>query len=47
LTEPNYSLKRDRPAILVEQHLYLDIDGNGFKPYIVTFDMSPSAPSSA
>jgi chaperonin GroES len=38
LTEPNSSIKRDRPAILVEQHLYLDLDGNGFRPYIVTFD---------
>jgi chaperonin GroES len=43
LTEPNYSLKRDRPAILVEQHLYLDLDGSGFKPYIVTIDMAKRA----
>lgn len=38
--EPAYSLKRDRPAILVEQHLYLDIDGEGYRPYIVTFDLA-------
>lgn len=40
LSEPNSSLKRDKPAILVEQHVYLDIDGNGFRPYIVTFDLA-------
>lgn len=40
LTEPNASLKKDRPAILVEQHLYLDLDGNGYRPYIVTIDLA-------
>lgn len=40
LTPGNASLKRDRPAILIEQHLYLDIDDNGYKPYIVTFDLA-------
>jgi len=33
----NNKLKRDRPAVLLEQHFYLDLDGNGeFKPYIAT-----------
>lgn len=40
ITEPNASLKKDKPAILVEQHLYLDLDGNGYRPYIVTFDLA-------
>lgn len=40
ITEPQYTLKADRPAILVEQQLYLDIDGNGFRPYLVTFDLA-------
>ncbi len=40
ITEPNYSLRRDRPATLIEQHVYLDIDGKGFRPYIVTFDLA-------
>lgn len=40
LTSPNASLKGDRPAMLVEQHVYLNIDGNGFRPYIVTIDMA-------
>lgn len=33
------SLRQDRPAILVEQHIYLNLDGNGYRPYIVTFDL--------
>jgi len=40
LSSPNATVKGDRPAILVEQELYLDLDGNGFRPYIVTFDMA-------
>lgn len=40
LTEPNASLKTDHPAILIEQHAYLDLDDNGFKPYIITFDLA-------
>lgn len=40
LTGPNSSLRRDKPAILVEQHLYLDLDDSGlFKPYIATLDL--------
>lgn len=35
------SIKRDGPAILVEQHVYLDIDGTGdYKPYIATIDLA-------
>lgn len=34
-------IKRDAPAILLESHLYLDIDDTGiFKPYIATIDAS-------
>lgn len=41
LVASNPSLKRDRSAILIEQHCYLDLDENGiFKPYIVTFDLA-------
>lgn len=40
ITQPNFTLRADRPAILVEQHVFLDIDGNGFKPYVVTFDLA-------
>lgn len=41
LTEPNSVLRQDRPAVLVEQHLYLDIDNTGeMRPYIATFDLS-------
>lgn len=40
LTESNSTLKRDNPAMLAEQHVYLDIDGKGFRPYIVTIDMA-------
>lgn len=40
LTEPNAGLKKDRPSILIEQHLYLDLDGNGYRPYIVTIDLA-------
>jgi chaperonin GroES len=40
LSQGNSSLKRDKNAILIEQHVYLDIDGNGFRPYIVTFDLA-------
>lgn len=40
LVEPNAGLKKDRNAILVEQHFYLDIDGNGYRPYIVTIDLA-------
>lgn len=30
-------IKRDRPAVLLEQHFYLDIDGdNQYRPYIAT-----------
>lgn len=30
-------IKRDRPAVLLEQHFYLDIDGTGeYRPYIAT-----------
>lgn len=37
LTPGKNSIKRDAPAVLIEQHLYLDIDDNGlFKPYIAT-----------
>lgn len=37
---PNTTLKKDRAAVLVEQHFYLDLDGNGYRPYIVTFDLA-------
>lgn len=37
LNSGNSSLKRDREANLIEQHLYLDL-GDGFKPYIATLD---------
>jgi len=40
ITPGNASLKKDKPAILVEQHVYLDLDDNGYKPYIVTFDLA-------
>lgn len=37
LSPGNNTIKRDNPAILIEQHMYLDIDDNGlFKPYIAT-----------
>lgn len=33
----NNTIKRDAPAVCIEQHLYLDLDNNGlFKPYIAT-----------
>lgn len=33
----NYGLKRDRPAVYLEQQLYLDLDNNGiFMPYVAT-----------
>lgn len=33
----NSSIKRDRAAVLLEQHAYFDIDGEGdYRPYIVT-----------
>lgn len=40
LSEPsNYRLKRDRAAVYLEQHLYLDLDDSGiFMPYIATVD---------
>lgn len=35
------SIKRDGPAILIEQHVYLDIDGSGdYRPYIATIDLA-------
>lgn len=40
MTEPNFTLRADKPAILIEQHLFLDLDGQGFKPYVVTFDLA-------
>ncbi len=38
LTAPGSSkIQRDRPAVLLEQHFYLDIDGNNeYRPYIAT-----------
>jgi chaperonin GroES len=31
------SIKRDAPAVLIEQHFYLDLDGSGdYRPYIAT-----------
>lgn len=38
LTEPNSGkIKRDRPVVLLEQHFYLDLEGDGnFRPYIAT-----------
>lgn len=38
LTSPsNTSIKRDAPAVLLEQHFYLDLDGEGdYRPYIGT-----------
>lgn len=39
LSRANSTLKQDRPAIAVEQQLYLDLDGNGYKPYVVTIDL--------
>lgn len=35
LTPGNNSIKRDAPAVLIEQHVFLDFDG-AYKPYIVT-----------
>lgn len=33
----NYNIKRDRPAVYLEQQLYLDLDGEGiFLPYVAT-----------
>lgn len=33
----NNSIKRDAPAVLLEQHAYFDLDGSGsYKPYIAT-----------
>lgn len=41
LNPGNATLRGDRPAILIEQQLYLDIKGDGeFHPYIVTFDLA-------
>jgi len=41
ITEPNHALKIDRPAVLIEQHVYLDLDDSGnYRPYIVTFDLA-------
>lgn len=38
---PNMTLRFDKPAIAIEQHLWLDIDDSGqFHPYIVTFDLA-------
>lgn len=40
LVSPNYSMKKDRSAILVEQQFYLDIDDTGeFRPYVATLDL--------
>lgn len=37
LTQPQPDIKRDKAAILLEQHFYLDIDGKGeYHPYIAT-----------
>lgn len=38
LAEPtNSRIRRDRPAVLLEQHLYLDLDGQDeYRPYIAT-----------
>lgn len=34
-------IKRDGAAILIEQHVYLDLDGTGeYKPYIATMDLA-------
>lgn len=39
ITSGNTQIKRDLPAVLIEQHSYLDIDDSGFfKPYIITVD---------
>lgn len=38
LTPGNASLKRDREANLIEQHLYLDL-GEGYRPYIAWLDL--------
>lgn len=39
LTPSNSSIKRDRAAVLLEQHAYFDLDGEGdYRPYIVTID---------
>lgn len=36
LTPSNSSIKRDRTAVLLEQHAYFDLDGEGnYRPYIV------------
>lgn len=35
----NTAIKRDYPAVLLEQHAYFDVDGQGqYLPYIVTID---------
>lgn len=37
LKQPNATIKRDAPTVLLEQHFYLDLDGEGqYKPYIGT-----------
>lgn len=37
ITSSNARIKRDRPAIYLEQQLYLDLDGDGnFRPYLAT-----------
>lgn len=39
LSEPSSNSKRDRAAILLEQHCYFDLDGSGeYRPYIATVD---------
>jgi chaperonin GroES len=45
LREPNASnIKRDGQAILIEQHVYLDLDGSGeYRPYIVTIDLAKNS----
>lgn len=41
IKETSVSLKSDRGSILIEQHLWLDLeDNNNFLPYIVTFDLA-------
>lgn len=41
VSDSNINLKRDKQAILIEQHLYLDLDDSGmFKPYIATIDLA-------
>lgn len=45
IQETDSLIKGDRQAVLIEQHCYLDFDGQGFlRPYIVTVDAAKRRP---